>query len=86
MAFASVDQARANHVRFTFGNSVISMAIAANTTLEDIARTLGDLPRRPRGAPVAIDVTLAAAPGRFEEIQEEDRGPIYRRHWDSLRL
>lgn len=85
MAFASVDQARANHVRFTFGNSVISMAIAANTTLEDIARTLGDLPRRPRGAPVAIDVTLAP-PGSFGEIQDDDRGPIYRRHWDFLRL
>jgi hypothetical protein len=77
MTCVGVDRARESQLRFIFDNSVISMAIGANTTFGDIALTLGALSRRPRGAPVAIDVTLAA-PRSFEQTRVDERGPTYR--------
>jgi hypothetical protein len=47
-----------NRLRFIFSDAVVAIRLAANATLEDIARTLGELPRQRYGDPLAIDVTL----------------------------
>lgn len=54
-----------NRLRVIFGGAVVAIRLAANATLEDIARTLEELPRQRYGDPLAIDVTLksgASAP------------------------
>ncbi|MBE0531763.1 MAG: hypothetical protein IH626_13115 [Rhodospirillales bacterium] len=48
-----------NRLRFIFNDTVVAVRLAANATFEDIARTLGKLPRQRYGDPLAIDVTLA---------------------------
>jgi len=47
-----------NRLRFIFNDTVVAVRLAANATFEDIARTLGKLPRQRYGDPLAIDVTL----------------------------
>ena len=47
-----------NRLRFIFNDTVVAVRLAANATFEDIARTLGNLPRQRYGDPLAIDVTL----------------------------
>lgn len=47
-----------NRLRFIFSDTVVAVRLAANATLEDVARRLGELPRQRYGDPLAIDVTL----------------------------
>jgi hypothetical protein len=47
-------------LRLVFDNTVISINVAFDATLEDIARTFAKFSRRRYGHPVAIDITLAA--------------------------
>lgn len=68
MMFAKIDNPAVGRLRFVFNDSVVSLALAANPTLEDIAWTLGAL--EPRRAPVAIDVTLAPAPNPSATAKE----------------
>lgn len=65
MASIYNDHVPDNRLRFIFSDAVVAIRLAANATLEDIARTLGELPRQRYGDPLAIDVTLesgASAP------------------------
>ena len=66
MQFMRADIAGNNRLRFVFDEAVVSFDLAANSTFEDVARTLGELEPRRYGKPIAIDVTLAARPGAFE--------------------
>ena len=54
------DNAGSGRLRFVFDGAVVSVGFAVNTTLEDVARTLGDLEPQGYGNPVAIDVIMAA--------------------------
>jgi len=65
MMCAQIDRPGDSRLRFIFDGSMISRTLPANATFEDVALTLGALTRRSRGAPVAIDVTLATSSGRF---------------------
>lgn len=51
-------QAQNSRLRFVFSDTVLSLGLSANATLEDVARTLGKLSKRRYGNPVAIDVTF----------------------------
>jgi hypothetical protein len=48
-------------LRFVFNGKVVSYRVAPDTTFGDIAGTLGKLPRRRYGNPLAIDVTFGTA-------------------------
>ena len=50
-------------LRFIFDNAVVSLAVASDATIEDIARILGSLPGSRYGDPVAIDLTLQSCKG-----------------------
>jgi hypothetical protein len=52
-----------SRLRFVFDDVVVSCRLAADATLEDIARTLAGLPNQRYGMPLAIDVTLSPAAG-----------------------
>jgi hypothetical protein len=54
-----VDHSGDSRLRFVFHDAVLSFSLAANSTFEDIARTLSELEPQCHGNPVAIDVTLA---------------------------
>ena len=45
-------------LRFIFDGAVVSLAVATDVTIEDIARILGGLPGPRYSDPVAIEVTL----------------------------
>lgn len=61
MQSVRVNNAQNGRVRFVFDDAVVSLSLARDATLEDIARALDELARRHHGKPVAIDVTLATA-------------------------
>ena len=63
MQHFDVDHARSSRLRFVFDDAVVSFSVAADTTLEDIARTFDELAPQHHGNPIAIEVTLAALPG-----------------------
>jgi hypothetical protein len=50
-------------LRFIFNGAVVSLAVATDATIEDIARILGSLPRPRYGDPFAIDLTLQSRRG-----------------------
>jgi hypothetical protein len=52
-----------SRLRFVFDDVVMFCRIAANATLEDIARALAGLSNQHLGLPLAIDVTLSPAAG-----------------------
>lgn len=54
-------QSQASLLRFVFKNTVVSFALAADATLEDIAQTMRKLSKRRYQDPVAIYVTLSRA-------------------------
>jgi hypothetical protein len=58
MQAARADHAGDSLLRVVFDDAVVSLSLAADATFGEVARTLGDLPRRRYGNPVAIDVTL----------------------------
>jgi hypothetical protein len=60
-----VDNAGDSRLRFVFSDTVVSFSLAADTTFEDIARTLGALSDQRYGNPVAIDVILGSREGDF---------------------
>jgi hypothetical protein len=45
-------------LRFIFDDAVVSLTLATDSTIEDIARILGGLPEPRYRAPVSIDITL----------------------------
>lgn len=59
------DNAGHDRLRFVFDGAVVSVGLAANSTFEDVARTLGELEPQGYGNPVAIDVTMAAPSRSF---------------------
>jgi hypothetical protein len=59
------DNAGNGRLRFLFDGAVVSFGLAANSTFEDVARTLGELEPQGYGNPVAIDVTMAAPSRSF---------------------
>ena len=48
-----------SRLRFVFGDAVVSLNLAADATLEDIAWSLRGLKAAHHGNPLAIDVVLA---------------------------
>jgi hypothetical protein len=62
MQIMNTDSTESSRLRFVFGDAVVSFSLATDTTLEDVARALGELAPRCRGNPVAIDVRFAARP------------------------
>jgi len=50
-------------LRFIFDGAVVSLALATDATIEDIARILGSFPSPRYGDPVAIDITLRPRKG-----------------------
>ncbi len=52
--------ARSSRLRFVFDDTVVSLTLAGNSNLEDIAWTLGELSPR-YGKPLAVDITLSEA-------------------------
>jgi hypothetical protein len=63
MLLDQVDHAENSLLRFIFSDRVVSFSLAASVTLEEIARTLGELTNQGYGDPVAIDVTLGSHEG-----------------------
>lgn len=57
----SVDHSGDSRVRFVFSDMVVSRTLAADATLEDVARILGDLNSAGYWYPRAIDVTPAGS-------------------------
>jgi hypothetical protein len=51
-------------LRFVFDDAVVSLSLAADATLGDVAQQWAELLQRHRGQPIAIDVTLPL-PGAF---------------------
>jgi hypothetical protein len=49
-------------LRIFYSDTAVSLDLAADATFEDVARKLDELPNQGHGDPVAIDVTLRAAP------------------------
>lgn len=49
-----------NRLRVVFDDAVISLPLASDATLEDIAWTFGELAPRHGGPPVAVAVILAS--------------------------
>ena len=62
MQHFNVDHAGNNRLRFIFDDAVVSFSVAADATLEDIARTFGELAPQHYGNPLAIEVILAVPP------------------------
>ena len=62
MQHIRIDNAGDSRLRFVFHDAVVSLGLDANSTFEDIARTLGELEPMRYGIPVSINVTLAAPP------------------------
>ena len=58
MQTAQVDHSGESRLRFVFHDAVVSMNLAADATLEEVARRLSELSSRRHRNPVAIDVTL----------------------------
>ncbi len=54
-----MDEAGDSRLRVVFDDAVVSLSLAANATLEDVADALADLSSRRYGNAVAVDVTLA---------------------------
>ena len=52
-----------SHLRFMFGDTVLSFNLASDATFGEIARTLDELSIQRHGDPVAIDVTLERCNG-----------------------
>jgi hypothetical protein len=57
------DHAEDSRLRFVFDDAVICLSLAADATLEDVARQWGEMAPQHPGSPVAIDVTLPVRPG-----------------------
>jgi hypothetical protein len=55
-----IDNGEINRLRFVFDDAVVSMGFPIDSTLEDIACSLDTLVSHHDGAPIAIDVMLAA--------------------------
>jgi|KBSSwiStaDraftv2_1062776.scaffolds.fasta_scaffold657266_1 hypothetical protein len=53
-----IERSQDNLLRFVFDDKVLSLNVAADATLEDIARTFGKLSRQQHRKPVALDITL----------------------------
>jgi hypothetical protein len=68
MRFLRTDIASNSRLRFVFDEAVVSFDLAANSTLEDVARTLGELESLRYGKPITIDVTLTALPAPFGSL------------------
>ena len=49
-----------SRLRVVFGDSALSFGFASRTTLADVAGWVEDVARIHHGAPLAIDITLAA--------------------------
>lgn len=56
-----LDHSQESRLRIVFSDTVVSFALATHATVEDIARTLGELSSQRYGPPVAIDITLSPA-------------------------
>jgi len=55
-----------NCLRFVFDDAVVLFSLAADATFADVARILDEPARQRLGNPVAIDVTFAIPPRRFD--------------------
>jgi hypothetical protein len=62
MQAIQVYQVPKHRLRIFYNDTTLSLGLAAGATFEDIARKLDELPNLGHGDPVAIDVTLRAAP------------------------
>ncbi len=57
------DDTGENRLRFIFNDTVVSLNLATEVTLEEIAQRLGTLSTRRYGTPVSIDITLGSREG-----------------------
>lgn len=62
MQAIQVYQVPKHRLRIFYNDTTLSLGLAAGATFQDIARKLDELPNLGHGDPVAIDVTLRAAP------------------------
>lgn len=68
-----VERERDSRLRFVFGDAVLLFSVAPEVTLGEIARRLGELSSRRRGAPLAIDLTIGS--GAHESIRRMSSPP-----------
>ena len=54
---------RQSRLRIVFDDAVVSLSLAAEETLGEIARRLSELSDQRRRRPVAVEVTLGLRPG-----------------------
>jgi hypothetical protein len=52
-----------SRLRVVFDDAVVSLRLAPDATLADVARALGELPSRHRSDPVGVDVRFAVPSG-----------------------
>jgi hypothetical protein len=57
------DHARQRRLRIVFDDAVVSFSLAAEETLGEIARRLGELSDQRRRRPVAVELTVGLRPG-----------------------
>jgi hypothetical protein len=59
MPIPTADPVQANRLRFVCDDTVLSLDLAADATMGDVARAFADLAHKHRRNLVAIDVTMA---------------------------
>ena len=75
MQLIQSDHTADRRLRFVFSDRVMSFPLASDATFGDVARKLGEVLKRRRGNPVAVDVTLGAREGNSARPMSDPPAP-----------